>query len=610
MLDEEQSESVLSLAQALDEINEGEAMAHIDIRLAFVERQIERLAARRDEADRGMQGEFSIMRARLEDALEAVGVTSTDQRDAVLGLEKKLMASLTDIEDRATETVNHLRADLVQIVQDASARFDKSEGHLRGELIALETGVEERTRSAAAEAERLELLTAKLDERASRIEVDASKRMQRFEDLAAQTEVRMDSKAAEVEARVIAKTAELEVAAQSMAEQTRESIDLGFEELKSNIEARLLSNLSANRSSLAAFQERVDALIDTERREIHARISESQADVRIDIHQLKEAVEQKMTSFAEAVELVRGDLFSRIKSSEDKAAGAAVHLESTIARGEQEWGAALQDLTRDLSDMKIRSEELFARMGTIEGVRANQRDDSSAAVGSLSARLDALDNRVRQLIEEALARQATRVEVLASQVASMSEAGSAEDERSGAVNYVSRKVAEMGQRFDELTARVAVLGQSMTTASGRMPEVVEVVPAELDERISTLEQRIAVLANQPRQDTVAEGLRARVESLERQTGEMHAHSQVPSDLTARIDTIERVLSGLAAKPQSGSASNLVERLNALERSLTNIPATLTSRQAELAARVDELEKRVALSSHILPDKRKRGIWPA
>ena len=669
VLDKEQEESVLNLAQALDEINEGEALAHLDTRLAFIERQVERLAARRDEADRGMAGEFEVMRARLEDALNALGSTAAEHRDATLGLEKRLMGLVSEAETRYSESVDTLRSDLVSIVHDATAKFDKTESHLRGELSALEDGVEERTRSTASEAQRLASMTSQLEAKARELDEKAVSRSVEFEDKAKQLEERVFSKAseleehissrsaeleanlssrsaeleanlssktskleatlssktAELESRVASKVSELEARADSkvaaieetlrssvetLTAQSVEAVDEQLTDHKTEIEARLLASTSSMKSSIATLQERLDGMFDSERREIQARISESQADVRIDLHKTREMLEEKLTSFAEAIDLLRTDIFSRIKSSEDKAAGAAVHLESTIARGEAEWGSALHDFTSELSDMKIKVEELAGKVGSVEARRATETGASQVALDTLASRVEALDVRFRQMVEDALAKQATRIEVLASQVGAMSEAGSAEEERSGAVSYVSRKVAEMGQRIDEMSGRLTAVGNAIATQTGRMPETVEVLPPELDERIAMLEQRLAVLANQPRQDAVAQGLQTRIDAIERRLSQAPAAPGASEDLVSRIATVERVLSGLAARPQSDSAAGLVERLNAIERTLTNLPATMSSRQAELTQRVEELERRSASASNILPDKRRRGIWPA
>ena len=55
----EQDTSVINLAQTLGEIGERETSAHLEARLGFLERQVERLATRRDEADRAIQAELS-----------------------------------------------------------------------------------------------------------------------------------------------------------------------------------------------------------------------------------------------------------------------------------------------------------------------------------------------------------------------------------------------------------------------------------------------------------------------------------------------------------------------------------------------------------------------
>lgn len=462
----EQEESMMQLAEALGEISEGEALAHLDSRLAFVERQVERLNARRDEADRGVQGEIAVMRARIEDALEAVGTTAEEQRAALIELEKRINAVVSEAERGSAEVSESLREEIVGKVHQTAHRLEKLEARIRGEMKAFEDGFDERARVLSQHA------TEGRDEIESRLE-----------EAAVETESKIDSARSEI-----------------------------------------LQLLAA------------------ERRELEAHLSEWGAEVRLGAQRLSESVEDRDKTTAGALETLKRELLNRIQASEEKTATSAVRLQSLldqqkreIVSDEQEWSGIFGELGGDLSQLKVRVEELSGRVSAAEARRANEQGSVQAGVEGMAARLDALEQKVRDAVEQMIAKQGTRLELLQSQVASIAEAEVDSEEQIGAVDYLKRRVGEMAERVDEIVVKVNAIGKYVTKTGlpRAAPETREPDPAmtEIFERLGSLEKAISDLAS----SVAEEREREREQEREQWPQPFAPGSYVPADLSVRVD---------------------------------------------------------------------------
>lgn len=90
----------MSVARVLEAITADEAVAHIESRVAFLERQIQTLGERRDQLDQGLQAALEVMRARIEDALVAVEGSEQQYRTSAAELESRLLEELKAAERR------------------------------------------------------------------------------------------------------------------------------------------------------------------------------------------------------------------------------------------------------------------------------------------------------------------------------------------------------------------------------------------------------------------------------------------------------------------------------------------------------------------------------
>lgn len=590
ILDKEQEESITSLAQALDEISEGEALAHIDTRLSFMERQVERIMARRDEADRGFQAELNVMRARVEDALSAVGTTADEHRAAIGALEERLASQITGQDSGARELSESVRAELASMVNAAVSKLEMAEARIRGEMKAIQDLAEERTRGVVAAVEEGKHLAAEAE-----LKIDASIRS-------------AEEKVAEIAGRIDAEVARIDSSFEGRIEQEREQVDQRLDMHASELMMKLNTEIA----------KMVD-LVGSESREADARLGETSADLRLEIHQLRTALEESAQKSATLVELARNDAIGRVESSEQKAAGAAIHLESMINQVrkqmksfEEEWAGALAQVTHELNGVKVRAEEVAAKFDSVDSRRTSDRAAIESSVRGLATKVDMVETRLGQVVEEVMAKQATRMEVLASQVANMTQSEVAQEERSGAVDFLAKRLAEVTERLDELSAKYnAAVRSAGTPGRPSVQPVPAQAPDELVQRLAVLESRMMALSSKPRQDAVTHGLASRIDSLERALAEVRSMTGSGSDHSAAEAVVElrTRLEQMVAKVRSdSSAGDVMARLEALERTLAGMPTAFSARQADILARLDELDRRIpAQSTTILPEKKRRGL---
>lgn len=143
----EQDESVSQLSQTFAQMTEDEALAGLEGRLSFIERQVERLADRRQESDRLVDSELAVMRARLEDTLGAFAGATQEHREVMALAERRLEALAADAERGMWEAIESMRQELSAKVEAATGIAPHLEARLLGEKRAFE---EEASKRSAA----------------------------------------------------------------------------------------------------------------------------------------------------------------------------------------------------------------------------------------------------------------------------------------------------------------------------------------------------------------------------------------------------------------------------------------------------------------------------
>jgi hypothetical protein len=77
-MDLEQNRTVVTIARALEEINDAESRADLQTRIMLLEERVERLAARPVEVDQTVESQLNVLRTTIESALEAIAAPALE----------------------------------------------------------------------------------------------------------------------------------------------------------------------------------------------------------------------------------------------------------------------------------------------------------------------------------------------------------------------------------------------------------------------------------------------------------------------------------------------------------------------------------------------------
>jgi hypothetical protein len=366
-LDREQTNTVITIARALEDIADTEARAELDTRLTMVEEQLERLLERRDQVDQATQAELAVMRARIEDALEAMGSASESQRLAWAAMEERL----------STISAQRLAVELALEGRDAEQSQDARPSRVSRKEAALQTALddlEERARKSGrqimddvratverwhSEVAEVTLMIQDHIKKADRAQQSASKK--------AVTE--MEAKAKALFQSLEVRAAEIEqlygrLVEELVQERRTPDGDATTEEMPSDPDG--VYGLTANDgqeevpkdSGAAADPYSMRELISVE---LDQRISEAKNDLRLELFELRSSVENSLADLGELIDGSRNEYLAGIKAAEDKAARAAIHLDSLIRdlrlqvdKDRKQWSGMLRLVAGDLAQLQIR----------------------------------------------------------------------------------------------------------------------------------------------------------------------------------------------------------------------------------------------------------------
>ena len=382
-LAQEQEISVTHLSRALDEITRHEAIAEVEGRLTFVERQVERLAARREESDHLIDSELALMRARLEDTLKAFAVATQAYREAAATAERRLRTVASEAERYTRGSVEALRLEITERLDETTYRAERLESRMAGEKQAFEE-------EAAVRANALS--TALAQGRAS-------------------IEARIDT-----------------LIRGALTE---------FEGRAEGLQRQLAADYPGREALLGEFQSRMDEWLDEplERMErLHADAASAHARATAEVTQLR----------AEVVDTLQG--------SEEKALGAAVHLESMIhsvrrrlVNDEAEWTAIVREAGDAVGSLKGRVEDLLTR---VCGIEADGATEAGTVVGRLEGteqRLEEHEDTGRTLVT-AVSELGLRCDALEARNRGVEDLRALVERQSGAIEFLSRRLGELTQR--------------------------------------------------------------------------------------------------------------------------------------------------------------------
>lgn len=297
-------------------------LSHLEARLDSIEIDLARVAGSREEDTRRVAGEMAVMKARVEDALNAVTATAEDLRHTWLALDGRLTdlveAGLAE-QHRAVEA---LRAQLGGGLEATRVAIAEAEARLRGEVEAL----------SATDLERVRAVTDLVGEARARVDEAVAQMEGRLGEVLAGT--RMDRGTWNEELHAVASRLREEVADRehALAERIGEvasrvsDVAASFDTLTTKVagtEARFAGERAGTDVLAQGVTERMRAL--------EARV-----------HELAEAVATSSTGRLEAL------------------AGQVAEVREAILRVAERVGSTAF-LTRRLADLELRVSDLTAK---------------------------------------------------------------------------------------------------------------------------------------------------------------------------------------------------------------------------------------------------------
>jgi predicted nucleic acid-binding Zn-ribbon protein len=147
--------------EVIGQLEVANSLSQLEARLDSIEIDISRLTASRDADARHVTGEMEVMKARVEDALNAVTDTAQDLRDAWVGLDTKIADLVDGRIGEQHKVLEAIRAQLASGVESTRMAIEAAEARLQGEVEALSGTSSEQVRGVS---ELVEQARAKIDE--------------------------------------------------------------------------------------------------------------------------------------------------------------------------------------------------------------------------------------------------------------------------------------------------------------------------------------------------------------------------------------------------------------------------------------------------------------
>jgi len=147
--------------EVIGQLEVANSLSDIEARLDSIELDIARVATEREADTRRVGGEMDVMKARVEDALNAVTETAQDLRDSWVTLDSRIGELVVGRVGGQDKTVESLRAQLASGIEATRMAIEAAEARLHGEIEALSGTSSEQVRGMS---DLVESARAKVDE--------------------------------------------------------------------------------------------------------------------------------------------------------------------------------------------------------------------------------------------------------------------------------------------------------------------------------------------------------------------------------------------------------------------------------------------------------------
>ena len=147
--------------EVIGQLEVANSLSDLEARLDSIELDIARVASERENDTRRVSGEMDVMKARVEDALNAVTETAQDLRDAWVTIDSKIAELIDGRVDGSQKGVEGLRAQLTSGIEATRMAIEAVEARLHGEIEALSGTSSEQVRGMT---DLVETARARIDE--------------------------------------------------------------------------------------------------------------------------------------------------------------------------------------------------------------------------------------------------------------------------------------------------------------------------------------------------------------------------------------------------------------------------------------------------------------
>ena len=275
---------------------------------------------------------------------------------------------------------------------------------------------------------------------------------------------------AAAERRLVGLAHEVERHTRAMVESLRVDVSVQMEEAARSmvgLEARLRGQKQAFDQEAAQHARAVAATVAAGRAQLDRRVEEAKGEFEARLTGIGSEIEGRIEAAADGQRDViltevdgrlqavradanrtRGELADAVQASDDKALGAAEHLEAQINRirrrlvgDEAEWSAVLGEAGEAVAALRAKVEELLRRVWGLEAGEAMARGASGASLEAVDKRLAAQEQQAEASTTVA-SDQALRIAALESKLATLGDLRPMIEEQAGAIDYLKVRSAE------------------------------------------------------------------------------------------------------------------------------------------------------------------------
>jgi hypothetical protein len=336
------------------------------------------------------------------------------------------------------------------------ARREESDRLIDSELAMMRARLEETlTAFAGASQEHKEAMAAS-ERRLLALASEAERHTKaRLDSLRAELVGRMDESsrdALSLEARVRGHKQAFEEEASKRAAALEGTVSEGRERLE-NMVASAVADLDARiEATMALLKDARAAELEPLRAEVASRMDEWMAEPLEQVKRVHADLNAAQDAMRAAAANFRREALDAVAGSEEKALGAALHLESIVVQlrrrlvdDEAEWSALVREAGDTVSSIGTRVEDILGRVCVLEATDATERGSLAAQLEAIGRRLELHETSSREAGAET-SSQSQRIEAMSNEIWELARLRTLVQEQIGAIDYLKQRIHEPSAR--------------------------------------------------------------------------------------------------------------------------------------------------------------------